>query len=337
MPRKRQEPPKAEGYSTSYMDPYGAMRVSNPNIKDPEEMKRQMAEQQLRARQMVLQQQAASAVAAASKTQREVYIGNLAGGVVTEDALRQLFNSTMAAAFPAQMVAGLDAVVNVSMHSEGRYAFVELRSPEMATAALQLSGQVQLLGQPISVGRPSGYVDPSAAQAAARAAAEALDRYKQGDITVLNQFMPGALTPGGTAVPGIAPAASVAASPAVAQAAMGAGLAPAATQFLQVEGMVTADVLADDEEYAEVIQDLHEECGKYGAITRVFVPRPPNPSFLAASVYGTGNYGKAFVAFSDAGGAAASKAAIHGRMFAGVSLQVNFVTQEYFTSVAGAV
>ena len=73
-----------------------------------------------------------------------MYIGNLAGGVVTEDALRQLFNSTMAAAFPAQMVAGLDAVVNVSMHSEGRYAFVELRSPEMATAALQLSGQVRV-------------------------------------------------------------------------------------------------------------------------------------------------------------------------------------------------
>lgn len=35
-------------------------------------VKREMAEQQLRARQMVLQQQAASAVAAASKTQREV-------------------------------------------------------------------------------------------------------------------------------------------------------------------------------------------------------------------------------------------------------------------------
>ena len=35
-------------------------------------VKKQMAEQQLRARQMVLQQQAASAVAAASKTQREV-------------------------------------------------------------------------------------------------------------------------------------------------------------------------------------------------------------------------------------------------------------------------
>lgn len=46
----------------------------------------------------------------------------------------------------SQMVANLDAVVNVSMHSEGRYAFVELRTPEMATAALQLSGQVGASG-----------------------------------------------------------------------------------------------------------------------------------------------------------------------------------------------
>ena len=35
---------------------------------------RTMQEQQLKARQLVLQQQAASAVAAASKTQREVYV-----------------------------------------------------------------------------------------------------------------------------------------------------------------------------------------------------------------------------------------------------------------------
>jgi splicing factor U2AF subunit len=70
-------------------------------------------------------------------------VGNLVAGLVTEDALRQLFNSTMAAAFPGNMVPGMDAVVSVSMHSEGRYAFVELRSPEMASAALQLSNQVR--------------------------------------------------------------------------------------------------------------------------------------------------------------------------------------------------
>ncbi len=105
-------------------------------------------------------------------------MGNLVAGLVTEEALRQLFNSTMTAAFPDKLTPGFDPVVNVSMHSEGRYAFVELRTPEMASAALQLSNQVQLLGQSISVGRPSGYVDPSKAQQAASAAAAALAAFK---------------------------------------------------------------------------------------------------------------------------------------------------------------
>lgn len=52
-----------------------------------------------------------------------------------------------------------------------------LLQPALMSAYFPVS-QVQLLGQPISVGRPSGYVDPSTAQAAALAAAEALDRYK---------------------------------------------------------------------------------------------------------------------------------------------------------------
>lgn len=107
-------------------------------------------------------------------------MGNLVQGLVTEDALRQLFNSTMKAAFPEQQIPGMDPVVTVSMHSEGRYAFVELRTPDMASAALQLSGQVQLLGQSISVGRPSGYVDPSAAQMAAAQAATALSSFEVG-------------------------------------------------------------------------------------------------------------------------------------------------------------
>lgn len=38
--------------------------------------------------------------------------------------------------------------------------------------------QVQLLGQAISVGRPSGYVDPSKAQVAAIQAAEALAAFQ---------------------------------------------------------------------------------------------------------------------------------------------------------------
>ena len=132
-----------------------------------------------------------------------MYVGNLTAGLVTDDMLRQLFNSTMAAAFPdmaqpgagagaagarsggsagptSVMIwlsdqcgvlashpicvplsclvqtgmecsissqprpppAGYDPVVNVNVHTDGRYAFVELRTPDMATASLQLNGQV---------------------------------------------------------------------------------------------------------------------------------------------------------------------------------------------------
>ena len=97
------------------------------------------------------------------------------------DMLRQLFNSTMAAAFPDMVAPGYEAVVTVSVHTEGRYAFVELRTAEMATASLQLTGQVQLMGATLSIGRPSGYVDPGKAAAAAVMAAEALARFQVGE------------------------------------------------------------------------------------------------------------------------------------------------------------
>jgi splicing factor U2AF 65 kDa subunit len=63
------------------MDPFAAVRAKNAaqglSLKSQEEVERARNEQQAKARQMVLQQQAISTAAAASKTQREVYIGNL--------------------------------------------------------------------------------------------------------------------------------------------------------------------------------------------------------------------------------------------------------------------
>lgn len=37
---------------------------------------------------------------------------------------------------------------------------------------------------------------------------------------------------------------------------------------------VTADELADDGEYAEIVEDMKEECGKYGAVRTLQIPRP---------------------------------------------------------------
>lgn len=163
----------------------------------------------------MLQQQAASAAAAASKTQREVYVGNLAVGLVTEDVLKTLFNNALVAAFPQNNMPGMEPVVSVSMHSDGRYAFVELRTPEMATEALKIAG-LQLLGQAISVGRPSGYVDPAAAAAQAAQAALALQQFQAAQGlpvqalggaaaalgTTATPLSPGVVLPGLPAVPG---------------------------------------------------------------------------------------------------------------------------------------
>ena len=63
------------------MDPFAAVRAKNKaqglQVNNPLEVEKAKNEQQAKARQMVLQQQAISTAAAASKTQREVYIGNL--------------------------------------------------------------------------------------------------------------------------------------------------------------------------------------------------------------------------------------------------------------------
>ena len=41
----------------------------------------------------------------------------------------------------------------------------------------------------------------------------------------------------------------------------------------------------------QVIEDLQEECGKYGQILKIIVPRPADPQ-MSHQVFGTGNYGK---------------------------------------------
>jgi len=138
-------------------------------------------EQQIKAQLMLQQQQALSMASSNSaKAQKEaraarrVYVGNLQPHMVTEDQLRAIFNSALMAAFPGSNVPGMEPVVAINRHIEGRYAFIEFRTPEMATASLQLSGQVTLHGRAMTVERPMDYVDPNKAAQAAQMAQMAL-------------------------------------------------------------------------------------------------------------------------------------------------------------------
>jgi hypothetical protein len=114
-------------------------------------------------------------------------------------------------------------VVAVQPAADGKYAFVELRHEDLATAALSLSG-MELVGRAISVARPAGYLDALAAAAAAAAA--------------------------------MAAAAGMAAGMHAGAGAAGAGAmaAPAAvvpTACVRLENLVTLAELRDDAEYEE--------------------------------------------------------------------------------------
>jgi hypothetical protein len=213
------------------------------------------------------------------------------------------------------------------------------------------------MGTTLSIGRPSGYVDPTKAQAAAQAAAEALSRF-QAESQALRRSA-GTLTE--------------------------AAAAKEETSYLRLRGVVGADALADEEQYAEVVADINEECGKFGTVLRVGAPRPADPATaaevrrcaalccavlrcaalccavrirsLAGGQPGHSNarrqpppaprtaaaarplqavaapgstYGDAFVQFLDVEAAKQARAAINGRLFAGVAVRVDFMQPQPF-------
>ena len=291
-------------------DPFAKLRAQTAaaaQTLDPAAIARQMQEQQLRARQLVLHQQAASAVIAASKTQREVYVGNLAPGIVTDAMLRQLFNPTLQAAFPQQCGDGsIEPVIHIKMAAEGKYCFIELLSSEMATSCLELSGQVMLAGSVLSIGRPAGYVDPLRAQAASQAAAEALARFQYDSQKAKKDA--------GEEIPENDPN----------------------SPFLSADGMITANVLANDAEYNEVFLEIREGFEEYGTVLRMVIPRPEeNPAETAHELMGTGVYGKVFVQYLEVESAQKAKAAVDGRLFSGVTVRVEHMQADAFMEAVG--
>ena len=86
------------------------------------------------------------------KCERELHVGNLTPGQINRDQLYKFFNESVQAVFPNQ---GL-AVLGANMHSGGKYCFIEFKTMEMCTAALDLNGFV-LLGVALTVSRPAAY------------------------------------------------------------------------------------------------------------------------------------------------------------------------------------
>ena len=99
------------------------------------------------------------------------------------------------------------------------------------------------------------------------------------------------------------------------------------TSCMVMLNMVTAAELQDDEEYADIVEDIRDECRKYGTVTDVRIPRPARESKGAAAhswkqatadqTKEREGVGRVYVRYEKVDECAAALRAIAGRQFGG--------------------
>ncbi|KAJ2128572.1 hypothetical protein IW136_006066, partial [Coemansia sp. RSA 678] len=100
------------------------------------------------------------------------------------------------------------------------------------------------------------------------------------------------------------------------------------TCVIQLLNMVTATELADDAEYDDIVEDVREECGTYGTVARMVVPRNTSDE-SDTSVPGVG---KIFVKYERVEEATAALNALAGRQFMGRTVIASYITDDDFAN-----
>ncbi|RSH95126.1 hypothetical protein EHS25_000212 [Saitozyma podzolica] len=337
---------------------------------------------------------------------KRLYIGGV-NDTMTEDAILKFFNKQMQENKLAAEMKG-DSVVLAQLNIEKGYAFIEFRTADEATAAMQLDGALWE-GTPLRIRRPKDYIgiDPSlgmlpgmvgttvadspnklfigglptylndeqvmellksfgelksfnlvkegTAQGGVSKgfafceytdtkvtdmAIQGLHGFQLGDRTLVvqraevgrNTGIPGAYT-GGLVAQAILQSANATDAP--------------SSRVMLLLNMVTPEELYDDAEYEDILADINDECGKYGEIEGVRVPRPVPKSKKWESTEGTAltaeknrkidaenGVGRVYVMYKDIDSATKAMKALGGRQFAGRTILVANVPEEEFLGPA---
>lgn len=97
-----------------------------------------------------------------------------------------------------------------------------------------------------------------------------------------------------------------------------------ATRVVLLSNMVTEEELRDDQEYDDILQDVREECGNYGDLDEVWIPRPPHAQA-----------GKIFLRYAAVAVAATAARRLDGRRFAGRAVGTAFIEEAAFEAMRG--
>lgn len=111
------------------------------------------------------------------------------------------------------------------------------------------------------------------------------------------------------------------------------------TRAVTMLNMVTREELLDDAEYRDILEDVRDECAKYGQVTDVRIPRPAVLTTSAWHTNATGlagdgshgerrGVGRVYVQFAEVSQCEAALQAIAGRQFGGRTVVCAYVRDE---------
>jgi splicing factor U2AF subunit len=192
------------------------------------------------------------------------------------------------------------------------------------------------------------YVDPNVTEVAI----PALDKMELGDRQlVVQRASVGSAKPGDRELPPealamLGPGAGVPAPRPIMPAGDPTVGADAGARILMMLNMVTPEDLHDDTEYAEIFEDVRDECAKFGAVTDVRVPRPirrdrarwgagvpPQMSALEAQrADEAAGVGRVYIRYESPAGAASALQALAGRSFGGRSIIATLLADDADTT-----
>jgi RNA recognition motif-containing protein len=116
--------------------------------------------------------------------------------------------------------------------------------------------------------------------------------------------------------------------------------------------MVTPEELQDDQEYNDILEDINEECGKFGSVEGVRIPRPvakkQKKGWQAETMSAVeadqnrrmdeaNGVGRVYVMFTDVASAKTAMEALGGRQFGGRTILVASVSEVSQTNCSSRV
>ncbi|KAL9263771.1 Splicing factor U2af large subunit A-like protein [Drosera capensis] len=98
------------------------------------------------------------------------------------------------------------------------------------------------------------------------------------------------------------------------------------TKILCLDQVVATEDLSDDNEYEEILEDMRDECRKFGVLVNIIIPRPGMDGVQIPGV------GKVFLEYSDIAGCAKAKSMLGGRKFGGNTVTAVYYSEQKFYS-----